>query len=144
MFLLGLLSFCMFGFESDDINGRLSFTITLVLSIIAFQFVISGKLPDVPYLTLIDKYNLFVFIMILLLSLECVIVGWKETGYHHSSEVDKWFQVVYATVFIIGHTIFAVYSRRQQKLENSKIGSRKPPATMTIKAFSANDYEKDN
>merc|ERR1719411_2551380 len=61
MFLLGVLSFCIFAHSHREVGDRLSFGITMVLTIVAFQFVITSSLPQVNYLTLIDKYNLFIF-----------------------------------------------------------------------------------
>eukprot|EP00483_Globobulimina_turgida_P008297 UN08313 len=68
MFLLGILSFGIFGYQAREMDGRLGYTITMVLTIVAFQFVIQSKLPEVPYLTLVDRYNLFIFGVICLQS----------------------------------------------------------------------------
>eukprot|EP01084_Bolivina_argentea_P299017 515406_1 len=58
MFLLSLMGFYIFGFEYNNLSDRLSFSIGLIFAIIAFQFIIGDQLPNLPYLTIVDKYNL--------------------------------------------------------------------------------------
>lgn len=52
---LGFLVFATPG-GTDALGDRLGLTFTLLLTIVAFKFVVADKLPNVPYLTVLDKY----------------------------------------------------------------------------------------
>jgi len=58
MFALVTLSFTSFQVTSDQASNRLSISLTLLLTAVAFKYVVSEKLPNVNYLTLMDKYVL--------------------------------------------------------------------------------------
>ena len=123
MFILNLLSLCIFAYSPTNIEGRLGFAITLVLTIVAFQFVISSQLPNVSYLTIIDKYNIYTLIFILILSFESVITGYHETGLFNvnPTKMDQIFTILLIIVWFIGHISFIIYSRIKYKIERSKI-----------------------
>ena len=123
MFLLNILSLCIFAYPPTNIEGRLGFAITLVLTIVAFQFVISSQLPNVSYLTIIDKYNIYTLIFILILSFESVITGYNEEGLFSVDphEIDKIFGISLAILWFICHILFIIYSRVKYKKERLKI-----------------------
>jgi len=63
-----------------DANGermstadRLAVTLTLMLTAVAYKFIVASSLPQVSYLTLIDTYVLACFLFMLLISLENVV-----------------------------------------------------------------------
>jgi hypothetical protein len=47
--------------KKDDITDRVSFLITAILAFVAFQVIVAAKLPDTPYLTLLDKFVMATF-----------------------------------------------------------------------------------
>ena len=49
---------------ADDLQNRMMYTLTLLLTMMAFKFVLISILPPVPYLTILDKYVLTGFGMI--------------------------------------------------------------------------------
>ena len=51
------------------------FIIGLIFAIVAFQFIIAERIPNLPYLTIVDKYNLGVFVFLILNSFESVFVS---------------------------------------------------------------------
>jgi len=58
MFVLVTLSFTSFQVSSSSVSDRLSISLVLLLTAVAFKYVVSEKLPNVNYLTLMDKYVL--------------------------------------------------------------------------------------
>ena len=52
---------------------RLSVTLTLLLTAVAYKFVVASSLPTVSYWTVLDKYVLLCFLFILLFSVENVV-----------------------------------------------------------------------
>mmetsp|Transcript_11049 Transcript_11049/g.22853 ORF Transcript_11049/g.22853 Transcript_11049/m.22853 type:complete len:362 (-) Transcript_11049:143-1228(-) len=59
LFMLNMISFTSFLMES--LADQMSVTLTLLLTAVAFKFVIADKLPAVSYLTTMDVYILSVF-----------------------------------------------------------------------------------
>ena len=61
------LSFTSFAIPVDNVEGRLTINLTLLLTAMAFKFVIATSLPVVAYLTPLDKYLLanFAFLWIM-------------------------------------------------------------------------------
>ena len=59
MFVLSLLSLSSFFVDITDNGSRISINVTLILTAVAFKFILAGTLPKVPYNTLIDYYILF-------------------------------------------------------------------------------------
>ena len=64
IFLLVLSSFCVVGVPINALADRMSITMTISLTIVAFKFVITGMVPPTPYLTFLDMYVLFSFVII--------------------------------------------------------------------------------
>lgn len=52
-FLIDMLSFCSFSVDVSEPSDRLSVTLTLLLTAVAFKFVVSQSLPTISYLTLL-------------------------------------------------------------------------------------------
>merc|ERR1712228_907590 len=107
---LGILSFCIFSHSVADVGDRLAFGITMVLTIVAFQFVITSSLPTVNYLTLIDKYNLFIFSFTAVQIVES------------AKEADNVCIVIFVLMFVVGHFWFAFTAYQRNKYEWTKKG----------------------
>ena len=80
MFVLVLAAFSVVGVPYEDLSDRMSTTMTLMLTIVAFKFVISGYIPPTPYLTLLDKYILTAYILISTVMFENFVVAYVPTN----------------------------------------------------------------
>ncbi|XP_038057953.1 gamma-aminobutyric acid receptor subunit beta-like [Patiria miniata] len=69
LMLILLLCFTCFAVSPEEPADRLSVTVTLLLTAVAFKYVVSQSLPTISYLTLLDKYVLCGLI------LQCLIVS---------------------------------------------------------------------
>lgn len=73
MLLLTYLSFLSFSVGMDgsrlDTGDRLSITLTLLLTAVAYKFVVASAIPQVSYMTLLDQHISFCFAFL------CVIIG---------------------------------------------------------------------
>ena len=67
MFIVTSCLFASYGVPPDNLADRSSITITLLLAMVAFKFVVSAKLPDIGYATIIDKYVLVCFFVALII-----------------------------------------------------------------------------
>ena len=64
LILIILCCFASLVIPAEDIADRLSVTITLMLATVAFRFVLTSLLPPVPYLTWMDYYITFSFVVV--------------------------------------------------------------------------------
>jgi len=55
LFLITLLSHASLELDVDDLGNRFSVSLTMMLAAVTFKFVIVQELPNVNYMTLLDK-----------------------------------------------------------------------------------------
>jgi len=67
--LIAALSFVTFAVNPDLVQNRLQLTFTLVLTTVAFKFVINQSLPRISYLTYLDRYVLATLFVLFLITL---------------------------------------------------------------------------
>ena len=66
LFVIDSLVFSAHGIPIGSLEDRLGVNLTLLLTAMAFKWVLSDKLPDVPYLTTMEVYTLLTFMMLFL------------------------------------------------------------------------------
>mmetsp|Transcript_17245 Transcript_17245/g.34577 ORF Transcript_17245/g.34577 Transcript_17245/m.34577 type:complete len:396 (-) Transcript_17245:91-1278(-) len=71
--LAGMFSWYVFLMPASDISDRINTTLTLFLAEVAFLFVIADKLPQVSYLTVMDRIILGSFVLLFLTAFETMI-----------------------------------------------------------------------
>ena len=54
--LIVMMSWVVFWIRPDQVPNQLSVAVTTVLTLIAYHIALSGRLPDIPYLTHMDKF----------------------------------------------------------------------------------------
>lgn len=72
---ISFLAFVSFAINADDLPGRSSLVVTLLLTMVAFKLVISDILPKVSYWTCLDYYINACFGMLLIIAVENGFVG---------------------------------------------------------------------
>ena len=72
---ISFLAFVSFAINADDLPGRSSLVVTLLLTMVAFKLVISDILPKVSYWTCLDYYINACFAMLLIIAVENGCVG---------------------------------------------------------------------
>jgi hypothetical protein len=93
--IMGVLSFKI---PEEDLNDRLTFDATLLLTLVAQKFSYQDSVPKVSYLTLYDKKLLFNFINLLFLM---VIQGYKIFDSYLF-----WQQMLYLLPVLFGEVVF--------------------------------------
>eukprot|EP01084_Bolivina_argentea_P172586 298973_1 len=56
IFIITLSTFLVYSLDSESIADKYSLLLTLLLTGVAFQFVIGAYIPNLPYLTILDQY----------------------------------------------------------------------------------------
>jgi hypothetical protein len=101
LFLIVMFAASVVGIPYNDFADRLSTTMTLLLTAVAFKFVTNSWVPAVSYLTLLDKYTMLAICMIMLQVLEnfiCVMFEGDDVALK-----DSYFALTYVCVWVSFH-----------------------------------------
>ncbi len=103
--LIVMLSWSVFWMGKESLGGRMRISSTAFLTIVAYQFAISGSLPKVAYLTLMDKVMIAAFILIALSALENMVavtmIDRNPAGARKIDRLSRWvFPITYVTMII--------------------------------------------
>ena len=71
---IGLTAFLVLPISGENLADRCSITLVALLTLVAFKFAVQEKLPNLPYLTFLDKYMMLNFFVIMAALLENFIV----------------------------------------------------------------------
>jgi len=81
VFLLVLGSQVAFLLPIEDGGDRVAIVFTAVLANVVYQLAVYGELPQIPYMTFLDWYNLFYFILMLLVLLANALIVFHSEDY---------------------------------------------------------------
>eukprot|EP01083_Nonionella_stella_P031570 86449_1 len=118
MALISGLTLCSFAVEDVDLGERLAIIITLLLTSVAYQSSVFMTLPNVPYLTLLDKYIVTSFVFMTLVTIETAMLG---TQYVDNDEHNRILFVSTAIAFIGYHVLFVFVAINKQSIEQRKL-----------------------
>lgn len=102
LIILVIISWSVFWMAEESLADRISFSLTGILTVVAYQFLISENLPNISYLTLIDAILSLSFLAIALTVAENIIVNWlnMENLKFMAVKVDRICQFAFPTVYI--------------------------------------------
>ena len=150
LWLLILTSLSPYGIETDDLQGRLEVLVTLLLSTIAFLYIVQESIPKMSHLTVIDKVVIASLVSLVAAVLFSVIISFAP-----NPEILNWVlaianQVLYwaANVILVGppHRRYKKYiadmEARQARKELTKSGHLKPGMVLMGKRNSSGGKTK--
>ena len=113
MLSISLASIVVYTMKHDEVSSRYDVLITLLLTVIAFQFVVTSYLPNISYLTLLDKYILFCFVfliinMIIIAGLSFVEIGEDALNEDEYREREIYCALAVLSLFVVGNTYFGM------------------------------------
>jgi len=116
---LGLFLFILCGsglstWSVESLDNRLNMLCTLLLTIVALQMVVNSTVPNIPYLTLLDKYTIFTVFFNFMLILETSFIG---IGHAYDSTTDGIFFFLFLAFFLLFHVWFIHYCYRKKTKE---------------------------
>jgi len=110
--IITALSWSTFDMDPSDLPDRLSVNLTLILSIVAFMFVVNDSLPKVPYLTFIDKLMTISFAFLFLACIENWMVYNMLTKQKYSQgvtdKIDSTCLWLFPTVYVVTTIILII------------------------------------
>jgi hypothetical protein len=103
-FIIILLCFTMFCLPINDIADRMTIAMTAMLTSVAFKTYVADQLPDLSYLTFLDKYLLLGIVMLVVMVVETVCVNAIGTvGAEQKQSFDRQFGGAAFVVFLLGN-----------------------------------------
>ena len=112
--IITLASLTCFGISFTDTGSRLSLLATLLLTLAAFQLVVSQNLPSLPLLTLADKYLITSFLFNFGLM---VLVAISPYMYDDDAS-DRVLFYAFASCFVLYHVIFSYWGHSAYRVAN--------------------------
>ncbi|WP_455198349.1 hypothetical protein [Kaarinaea lacus] len=102
--VLVLVMWAIFWMDIHDLSDRLGVTLTGILTIIAYQWLIEGDMPKVSYFTFMDAILLFSFLYMCCTIVESLIVVSLSRSNHPRSarKIDRTFQWLYPLAYFVG------------------------------------------
>jgi len=127
MACISLLALTAFSLDKDDLGDRLNLLITLILTAVAFSYVVFDSLPNVPYLTFMDKYILGNYGF--LVGLMIISAFMRQDWYGENWDlIIFWIALSWLFVYNVA---FGIYGRILRRDEALKL------------AYSSDDVEKE-
>ena len=118
MSLISGLTLSSFSVDATDLGERLAIIITLLLTSVAYQSNVFSTLPNVPYLTLLDKYIVTSFVFMTMVTIETAMLG---TQYLDHDEHNNYMFMVTMFLFLMYHLVFLVVAVKRKKFESRKL-----------------------
>ena len=84
VFLVTTLSFCQYGIDHALLADRLQVTLTCILTVVAFQYVVREMVPAVPYRTVMDNFILLSLFVMFVQSVVSLAVATMAGAYKAS------------------------------------------------------------
>ena len=107
--LIGLFALSVVAIAFDDFGGRTSITMTLLLTLVAFKFVMTTYVPPTSYLTLLDTYMILAIgVLALIIGENFIVATLPSVASYDEFLVDSIFYSVMAGVWILFHVFIAV------------------------------------
>ena len=92
LILIVLMSYGVFWFPPGQIMPQITISVTAILSLITYEFTLQQSLPQVPYLTVLDKFVIGAMVLVFLALVETVTtIELAEVKLHFLAvDIDSW------------------------------------------------------
>lgn len=111
MACISLLGLTCFSLGADDLGDRLNLLITLILTAVAFGYVVTESLPAVPYLTYLDKYILGQYGFLVVLMIETAFINNMESG---TDFLFFLLSIAWLVMYNVGFAVYGYYLRQDE------------------------------
>ncbi len=108
--ILVMMCFAVFWMDDESLSSRLGVGFTGVLTVVAYQFIATGNLPKVSYLTLMDAYIAFSFIVMVAAIFQSVVAcGYYKGGDQKLAlNIDKSSRYLFPLFYLVGIGLLSV------------------------------------
>jgi len=116
VFVLGSLSFTAYAVPAGEVADRLSVLLTLVLSVVAFKYVLAQALPAISYLTMLDKYNIAAVATMFIIAISVSVIPNLGLEDDDLLRVDRAAAIVCGVLWLFANLWFLATAWRQQRV----------------------------
>lgn|ERR1712217_227153 len=122
--------------DADNLGDRSSVTLTLLLTAVAYKYVIADQLPKIPYNTKLDLHLNMCFALLLVITVENGLVAFF-TDADMQAAVDRYFYVVIGVLWCCWHLVFSLVVARYVAKCRALLGPSLASSAMTSKVLNA-------
>jgi len=104
------MRFAVFWMDDESLSSRLGVGFTGVLTVVAYQFIATDSLPKVSYITLMDSYIAFSFVVMVVTIFQSIVVsGYNKDGKQELAlKIDKSSRYIFPLAYIIGICLLTI------------------------------------
>ena len=95
-------------FPADHVDSRLNFIVVNMLTVVAFLIILGGMLPEIPYLTTVDKYTICAFGYVFACAFCCVLFNYIGV---EGTEFEDWFFIAALVLLFVVHGLLVLHYR---------------------------------
>jgi hypothetical protein len=143
MFVLTTLTAVTFGLPVEDISDRLGVSLTLVLTAVAYKLTVASAVPQVSYMTRLDKFISMCFLFISIAAVENAVVP-AIPGADHS-RLDNLFAIGWLSAWGFGLGWYITASVQEHKQAKEAFNRHETWSADRMRAFASHgsaDYGK--
>ncbi|KAH3744552.1 hypothetical protein Pelo_14066 [Pelomyxa schiedti] len=124
MLLIVSMSFIAWCLDPTEGGDRLGINLTLLLTAVAYKYVIGAYLPKTAYLTILDYYILSAFVLLIIIIVENGIAA--AVSEPTNAELDKWSEIILIPVWmllnivIVAGSIFGFFNQSWEAVDASQ------------------------
>jgi hypothetical protein len=105
LILIVMMSWVVFWIDPKESGSQLSVAVTAALTLIAYHIALASKLPDIPYLTRMDRFLFGSTLMVFSALLEVVITS--RMAVHGRLRRARWVDLACRVLFPLGYVVIA-------------------------------------
>lgn len=110
MIVIVIVLMFVFLIDPTDLGDRLQVSFIGILTVVAYQFVIADKLPNIPYFTLADGILTCSFVIMILTTLQSAYVKiLSEKNLDAANRFDKLSMIYYLGMYLLAMLVVFVY-----------------------------------
>lgn len=100
--LIVMMSWVVFWIDPKQVPNQLSVAVTTVLTLIAYHIALSGRLPDIPYLTHMDKFLFSSTVLVFMSLIEVVVTSHLSSTdqLHVARRIDRTARWLFPLLFV--------------------------------------------
>merc|ERR1711971_1485509 len=118
-FIITLSSFSVYSLDDDKAANKYALLLTLLLTNVAFQFVINTFIPRLPYLTILDYYAIGSVLVTFLVMAQIFV--YELMDIEQDDEGGSSAGILIGGLFGIKQIIFIVWGWKARKYETKKL-----------------------
>jgi hypothetical protein len=100
--LIVMMSWVVFWIDPKQVPNQLSVAVTTVLTLIAYHIALSGRLPDIPYLTHMDKFLFGATVLVFMSLIEVVVTSHLSSTEQldKARRLDRTARILFPLIFV--------------------------------------------